>query len=327
MVSAPLLPGASTWARCAALLALLATPLWSQAQSAVGDVNAMADVFQGPTPSPVTARDQQVRPSDVSLLVDPKTAHEERKAQGYAQVIVEPARGGSSVFALALGDASLGATAEATARWAFSDGLILDRADLTGRTGVITVVFHYGGHATANAEGVGDETAWSAASLVARFGSDSAEASASASIRDGIRTEDTMTDIPGETMGRFLLTTSFTWGEVIDLSLDSFASVASYTAGADMSFSSAGASGYWQGIDSVTVDDVLVRDYQLSSLSGYNYRLPFGVHPPVPEPGAAAVMALGLVLAGLGARRRKPRPEAAEGSEHHHVPELRVHAA
>jgi len=193
-----------------------------------------------------------------------------------------------------------------SARWAFSDGLTLDRADLTGRTGVITVAFHYGGHATANA--VGDQTAWSSASVVARFGSDSAEASASASVRDGIRTEDTMTDVPGETVGVFLLTTSFTWGEVIDLSLDSFASVASYTAGADLSFSTAGASAYWQRIDSVTVDDVLVRDYQLSSLSGYNYRLPFGVLPPVPEPGTAAAMALGIVLAGLGVRcRRRPR--------------------
>lgn len=304
MVSAPLLSGASTWARCAALLALLATPMWTQAQSAVGDVNAMADVFQGPTPSPVTASDQQVQPSDVSVRADAKTAHEERKAQGYAEVSVERARGASGLFSVARGDASLGATAEATARWTFSDGLTLDRADLTGRTGVITVALHYGGHATANAEG--DQPAWSSASLVARFGSDSAEASASAAIRDGIRTEDTMTDVPGETVGVFLLTTSFTWGEVIDLSLDSFASVASYTAGADMSFSSAGASAYWQRIDSVTVDDVLVRDYQLSSLSGYNYRLPFGGVPPVPEPATAAAMALGVVLAGLGARRRRP---------------------
>jgi hypothetical protein len=307
MTSDALRPGVWTIARRAALLALVAAPIWAQAQSALGDVDAMADVFQGPTPSPVTANDEQVRPSGVSVLAIAQTAHEQRKAHGFAQVNADPAGAGSGTFALARGDASVGATAEATARWAFSDGLTIDRADLTGRTGVVTVAIRYGGLATADA--VGDNTAWSSASLVARFGGDSAEASTSASVRDGIRTEDPLTDVPGATRGEFLLTTAFTWGEAIDLSLDSFTSVASYTAGQAESYATAGVSGFWDRIRSVTVDDVAVRDYQLSSLSGYDYRYPFGeLPPPVPEPGMAAAMALGIVLAGLGVRcRRRPR--------------------
>lgn len=112
--------------------------------------------------------------------------------------------------------------------------------------------------------------------------------------------------------GEFLLTTSFTWGEAIDLSLDSFSSVASYTSGLAESYATAGVSGFWDRIRSVSVDGVAVRDYQLSSLSGYDYRWPFGQLPPVPEPGMAAAMALGAVLAALGARRRRPPRQGPE---------------
>lgn len=199
MVPAPSLSGVPTWARRAALLVLATAPMWAHAQSALGDVDAMADVFEGPTPSPVTASDEQLQPSGVSVLAIAQTAHEQRQAHGFAQVNADPAGAGSGTFARARGDAGAGATAEATARWAFSDGLTIDRADLTGRAGVVTVAIRYGGHATADA--VGDNTAWSSASLVARFGGDSAEASASASVRDGVRTEDPLTDVPGATRG------------------------------------------------------------------------------------------------------------------------------
>lgn len=304
MASDRLLPGVLTLARRAALLALVAGPMWASAQGAIGDVDALADVFQGPGPSVVTDSDVQVQPSGVAVLAIAQSNVDARRAHGFAQVNADPAGAGAGAFARALGDATLGANAEATARASFTDGLTIDRDDLTGRNGVVTVAFRYGGHATADA--VGDNTAWSSAALVARFGGDSAEASASASVRDGVRTEDPLTDVPGATQGVFLLTTAFVWGEVIDLSFESFLSVAGYTADATESFASAGGSGFWEGIRSVTVDDVAVRGYQLSSLSGYDYRVPFGVvPPPVPEPDVAALMAVGLVLAGLRVRRRR----------------------
>jgi hypothetical protein len=60
---------------------------------------------------------------------------------------------------------------------------------------------------------------------------------------------------------------------------------------------------YWGGISSLTVDGVALTGYALTSASGVDYSVSTA---PVPEPGAAALLLIGLGLVARQASRRRP---------------------
>lgn len=287
------------------LWVLLSLSSAAAAQGALVSVDSRADAYYGAGPSEDRVQVDALGDATETARGSARSAGEGREAVADGQGWASPGRLTNAVESrVSDGDVSDwgGGIAESFLRSYTSDALTLSNAALTGQTGEVTIAYRYQGEMARG----GDE---GRAGFYLRAGANDAIEQIDGSLNYFTDT-DTFRAIPGDAPGEILLTTSFTWGQSFSTFLETYVTTwATPVVGAGdgdaLTFASVDLDAWWGGIRSVRQGGALVGDYALSSFSGTDYSRPFDVAAPVPEPGAALLLALGAAGVAWGVRRRR----------------------
>lgn len=200
----------------------------------------------------------------------------------------------------------------------FSDRVKLVNDALIGQTGTVTAAFYYDYDFLSSADYLKNQTS-GGVSFVGKLGAEYGDISHTwldvgdvslnneqFLIRDayGERSSDDMFS------GLIYITTSFVWGSWFDTSFQMVLQGNSSGPGsyADY-FVDAMHSGYWAGIQSVTVDGQKISDFTVLSESGTDYSRSFvptiGDPVGIPEPASYIMVLFGLAGLGVSTRRSK----------------------